>query len=119
MKKYLTVTASLVAGAALMLAAIPAVAATIDVNVGIPGVIVQPQPVYVQPQPVYVQPRPAYVLVEHENEWRERQVRAAAWRDNPTNHGQVVSAEVHARNDVRKSKREKHNKHHGEGKHGH
>jgi hypothetical protein len=108
MKNYLTVTASLLAGVTLMLAGVPAVAATVDVNIGIPGVVVQPQPVYVHPRPVYVQP-------QYESDWRDRNVRATSWRDNPSNHGQVVSANAHARNDIRKSKhkKNKHNKHHG------
>jgi hypothetical protein len=105
MKIYLTVTASLLAGATLMLATVPAVAANVDVNIGVPGVYVQPQPVYVQPRPVYIQP-------QYESDWRDRHVRAVEWRDNPRNHGQVVSANAHARNDIRKSKHKKH-KHHG------
>ncbi|MDB5764783.1 MAG: hypothetical protein JWQ21_3778 [Herminiimonas sp.] len=108
MKKYLIVTASLIAGATLMLAAAPGIAASIDINVGVPGVYVQPQAVYVQPRPVYIQP-------QYENDWRERQVRAVEWRDNPRNHGQQVSAAVHARNDGRKNNRQKH---HGNDKHG-
>jgi hypothetical protein len=101
---------------ALLTVSISSSAATVDINVGLPGVVVQPQPVYVQPQPVYVQPRPVYVQAQHESDWRERQVRAATWRDNPQNHGQVVSAQAHARNDMRKSK---HGKHHGKNKHKH
>lgn len=109
MKKYLTVAAGMIASAALMLAAAPGVAASIDINVGIPGVVFQPQPVYVQPRPVYIQPH-------YENDWRERQLRAVEWRDNPNNHGQAVSAAAHARNDARKKNR---GQHHGEGKRGH
>lgn len=109
MKKYLTGAAALIAGATLMLAAMPAVAASVDVNIGVPRVYVQPQPVYVTPRPVYVQP-------QYERDWRERQVRAIEWRDNPNNHGHEVSAAAHARNDVRKSK---HKKSHGKARHGH
>ncbi len=104
MKKYFIVAAGLIAGATLMLAAVPGVAASIDINVGIPGVYVQPQPVYVQPRPVYIQP-------QYEHDWRERQVRATEWR----NHGQQVSAEARERNDDRKYK---HGKRGGKGKHG-
>ena len=108
MKTYLTVTAGLLAGAALMLAAAPAAAATVDVTIGVPGVYVQPQPVYVQPQAVYIQPRPVYIQPQYEGDWRDRHVRAIEWRDNPSNHGQVVSAEAHARNDMRKSRKHTH-----------
>jgi hypothetical protein len=62
MKKYLTIAAGLMASAALMMAAGPAMAAThvdVGINIGIPGIF--PAPVYVQPQPVYVQPQLAYV----------------------------------------------------------
>lgn len=107
MKTYLTVVAALVASVTVMLAAAPAVAASVDINIGVPRVVVQPQPVYVQPRPVYVQ-------AQHEHDWRERQLRAIEWRDNPDNHGHA-----HERNDARKSKHNKHNKHHGKNKHGH
>ena len=62
MKKYLTIAAGLMASAALMMAASPAMAAThvdVGVNIGIPGIL--PAPVYVEPQPVYVQPQPVYI----------------------------------------------------------
>ncbi|OGB20611.1 MAG: hypothetical protein A3I66_22865 [Burkholderiales bacterium RIFCSPLOWO2_02_FULL_57_36] len=117
MKKYLTVVAALAASATLMLAVTPAVAANVDINIGVPGVIVQPRPVYVQPRTVYVQPRTVYVQPNYDQEWSERRIRATEWRNNPNNHGQAVSAEAHARNDFRKSK--KHNKRHGKNKHGH
>jgi PXPV repeat-containing protein len=69
MKKYLTIAAGLMASAALMMAAGPAMAAThvdVGINIGIPctfpaPVYVQPQPVYVQPQLAYVQPQPVYI----------------------------------------------------------
>ena len=69
MKKYLTIAAGLMASAALMMAAGPAMATThldVGINIGIPGIIpapvyVQPQPVYVQPQLAYVQPQPVYI----------------------------------------------------------
>jgi hypothetical protein len=75
MKKILGVAAGVMAGAALMLAASPAMARTnVDVNIGIPTVVyARPAPVYVQPQPVYVQPRPVYAERHHHREWRERQ----------------------------------------------
>ncbi|WP_025917276.1 hypothetical protein [Herminiimonas sp. CN] len=102
MKKYLTIAASLIAGTTLMLAAVPGVAATVDINVVVPGVFVQPRPVYIQPQ--------------YENDWRERQLRALEWRDNPRNHGQAVSAAAHERNDARNAWR---GKHHRKNKHDH
>src|SRR5882757_6184413 len=67
MKKYLDIAAGLLAGAALIMAASPAMAhVDVGINIGVPGfyqapVYVEPQPVYVQPRPVYVQPRPVYV----------------------------------------------------------
>ncbi len=72
MKKYLAITAGLLAGTVMMLSATPAMARiNVDVNVGIPGVFVpapvyaQPRPVYVQPRPVYMQPRPVYYTPEY------------------------------------------------------
>jgi hypothetical protein len=112
---YLAIVTSLMAGATLMLAAAPGVAASIDINIGVPVIAVQPQPVYVQPRPVYIEAQHE-IEVQHDNDWRERQARAAEWRDNPRNHGQAVSASVHARNDARKGK---HHKNNGKGKHGH
>jgi hypothetical protein len=111
MKKSLTVAAGWIASAALMLAAVPGFAAGIDINVIVPGV-------YVEPQPVYVQPRPVYILPQYEHDWRERQLRAVEWRDNPHNHGHAVSAAAHERNDAR---RNNHGKHQGKhkNKHGH
>jgi hypothetical protein len=114
MKNHTNIAAGLFASAMLTVLAVPAGAATVDINIGVPAVAVQPQPVYVQPQTVYVAPRPVYVQPQYEEDWRTRQARATAWRDNPANHGQVVSASAHARNDVRKSK---HKKHHGKNKH--
>lgn len=102
MKKFHTIAAGLVAGATLMLAAGSGVAATVDIHVGIPGVYIQPRPVYIQPQ--------------YEIDWRERQMRAIEWRNNPDNHGQAISAAAHDRNDARKYKHGK-SKHHGNGKH--
>ena len=90
MKNYHAIAAGLLLGATLMLGAAPAMARVdVDLNIGIPGVYVQPAPVYVQPrpvyvepapvyvqpQPVYVQPRPVYVQprpVYIEQDWRER-----------------------------------------------
>jgi hypothetical protein len=108
-------TASLIAAAVFVLATTPAVAAAIDVNVMLPGAPVQPV------QPVYM-PRPDYIDARHEADWRERQARALAWQSNPQNHGQVVSAAAHARNEDRKEfkkqakKDKKHNKN-GKSKH--
>src|SRR5258706_15998573 len=96
MKKYLGIAAGLLASAALMMAASPAMAhVDVGINIGVPGfyqapVYVEPRPVYVQPQPVYVQPEPVYVqenrvyvepppvYIERENSWRERQ-----WDEGP------------------------------------
>lgn len=82
----------LLAGLALMAAA-SSMAASIDVNIGVPGVYVEPRPVYVQPQ--------------YENDWRERRVRASQWRaDDHHDHD-------YDRHDNRKShKKQKKNKHH-------
>ncbi|MDB5796492.1 MAG: hypothetical protein JWP36_394 [Paucimonas sp.] len=117
MKNCRHILAGFIAGAALVLAAVPAVAASVDVNVMLPGAVVQP---------VY-QPRPEYVHPRYESDWRERQARAQAWQSNPQNHGQQVSAAAHARNEDRafhkghgkkhkKDKRNKHNKHNKHGK---
>lgn len=64
MKKYLTISAGLLAGAAMMLASTSAMArVNVDLNIGVPGVYgYAPAPVYVAPQPVYVQPRPVYYV---------------------------------------------------------
>lgn len=108
MKKYLSVIAAGVIGsAALMCITTPVMAASIDINLGVPAAVVQPQPAYVQPRPVYIQQ-------QYENDWRERQVRAVQWRDNPHYHGPSVSASVHARHDAQKKN---HRKHRGESKH--
>jgi hypothetical protein len=118
MKKFKSLSAGVIATATLLLAASSAMAANVDINIGVPGVYVQPQPVYVQPQPVYVQPRPVYVHPQYENDWRERQVRAVEWRDNPRNHGHYVSAAAHERNDERKHDKDKHKEHkHKDDKH--
>lgn len=106
MNTFHRISAGLIAGATLILSAGPSAAAGIDVNVVLPGVYM-PRPVYVQPQ--------------YEIDWRERQARALAWRDNPQNHGQAVSAAAHARNDDRKASKYKgKSKGHGKsnGKHG-
>ena len=83
MKNYHAIAAGLLLGATLMLGAAPAMARVdVDLNIGIPGVYVQPAPVYVQPRPVYVEPAPVYVQpqpvyvqprpVYIEQDWRER-----------------------------------------------
>lgn len=93
MKKYLTIAAVLIAGAASMMAAGPAMAhVDVGISIGVPGffpapVYVEPQPVYVQPQPVYFEPRSVYfqsqpVYVDRDRgEWREREWRARQWQD--------------------------------------
>lgn len=62
MKKYLGISAGIVAGV-LMMSAAPAMARVdVDVNLGVPvAPVYAPAPVYVAPRPVYVQPRPVYV----------------------------------------------------------
>ena len=96
MKKYLIVAAGFIASASLMFAAVPGIAANVDVNIVVPGVVIQQRPDYVRPQ--------------YESDWRERQVRAIEWRDNPNRHGKMVSRAAHARNDARKASRAKHRK---------
>ncbi len=92
MKKHLTIAAGLIASAALMMVASPAMAhVDVGVNIGIPGffpapVYVEPQPVYVQRQPEYIQSRPIYVEGEggnawREHEWRERRSHARQWQE--------------------------------------
>ena len=83
MKKYLTVAAGIMAGATLMMLTTPAMAGGVDVgvNIGLPGVYVQPRPVYVQPEAVYVQTRPVYIQPEREQDWRERRLRARQWQE--------------------------------------
>ena len=63
MKKFLTISAGLFAGMAMMFAAAPAMARVdVDLNIGVPiGPVYAPAPVYVQPQPVYMPPPPVYV----------------------------------------------------------
>ena len=88
MKNHLTIAAGLIASAALMMAATPAIAGHVDVgvNIGLPGflpapVYVEPQPVYVQRQPVYIESRPVYIEREREGEWRERRSHARQWQE--------------------------------------
>jgi hypothetical protein len=94
MKNFITIAAASFAGVVLALAANPALAHTdVEVNIGVPGVFVQPEPVYVQPRPVYVEPAPVYVrpapvyiqpqpyyVERQQREWRERQWHEAQWR---------------------------------------
>ncbi|MEO6354647.1 MAG: hypothetical protein ABIO19_02835 [Burkholderiaceae bacterium] len=64
MKKLLTFTAGLLTCASLMLTAVPASArsdVSVGINLGFPGVYVEPRPIYVEPRPIYVEPRPIYV----------------------------------------------------------
>lgn len=67
MKKIASIAASLLAGATMMLAITPATAADFG-----------------------TQARPSYIQPQYENDWRERQQRAYAWRDGqhePAVHG--------------------------------
>lgn len=84
MKKYPIIATGLITSAILMMAAGPAMAGGVDVDVNIgvpqPPVYVQPRPVYVQP-PVYVEERPYYIAPEREREWRERHARARQWQE--------------------------------------
>ncbi len=82
---------SLAIGSLLLVALIPAMAAGVDINVNVPGLI-QP-PVYVNPQPVYVRPAPVYV--QDEPTYREGDRRY--WK---------------CKNDKCKLKKAKHHKHH-------
>ncbi|KAF3996815.1 PXPV repeat protein [Glaciimonas immobilis] len=92
MKKIISIAAGLLASAALLMAASPAMAhVDVGVNIGLPGIFVAPEPVYVQPEPVYIaprpiyvqprpvylQPRPVYIEQQQEPEWRGRQ-----WQEN-------------------------------------
>jgi hypothetical protein len=83
MKKILALSAAMLAGTSMMLAAAPAMARVdVDVNLGVPApVYMTPQPVYVQPRPVYVAPRPVYVAPQpvyyvrhphHHHRWHDR-----------------------------------------------
>lgn len=78
MNKLITASASVIAGAVLTLACLPAMAGGVDINIGVPGY--SQAPVYVE-QPVYVQERPSYVHREYEGDWRERQARAHRWQE--------------------------------------
>ncbi|HTD05321.1 hypothetical protein [Undibacterium sp.] len=92
MKKYLVLVAGLAATAALTMAAVPALAAPVrvDLNIGVPyeaPVYVQQQPVYVQPESVYVQPQPVYVqpgygYYDRDYAWRRHEWRERQWREH-------------------------------------
>ena len=80
MNKTFTISAGILAGAALLFAAAPAMARVdVDLNIGVPGgpVYVQQQPRYVQARPAYVHPRPYYVVERHYNHRRHKHHRAA------------------------------------------
>ena len=101
MKKYLSVAAGLLTSATLILAAAPAQAGPvhIDLNIGIPvPVLVQPGPVYVQPDPGYFQPRGVVIYNNpgyygYQQPWRERDWRDYHWYDR--NHYDNRRAEHH------------------------
>lgn len=119
MKKYLAIAAGLIGGAVLLLVAAPAMArVNVDINVGLPGIYVEPEPVYVQPEPVYVQPEPVYAYPppvyvqprpiyvqprpvyvyphpyylrrERENHWREHELRARYWQERRAEQGNYL-----------------------------
>lgn len=78
MNKTFSISAGILAGAALLFAAAPAMARVdVDLNIGLPGgpVYVQQQPVYVEARPVYVQPRPYYVEERHHQHRRHHHKR--------------------------------------------
>lgn len=78
MKNRCGIVAGILSGAVLWLAAAPAMArADVSLNIGVPGLYVQPAPVYVQERPVYVQQRPYYEDREYRRDWRQRE-----WRDD-------------------------------------
>ncbi|MFC7298059.1 hypothetical protein [Herminiimonas aquatilis] len=88
--KTTKIISGLLAGLALMAAA-SSMAASVDVNIGLPG--------YVEPRPVYVQP-------QYENDWRERRVRASQWRaEDHHDHGNNKPHKKH-------KKPKHHHKHH-------
>jgi hypothetical protein len=101
MKKIITILAAgFFTSAMSMLATAPAAAASVDINIGVPTVVTQARPVYVLPQ--------------YELDWRERQARAAAWRNNPVSHPAVDTPEIHSHVVHKKSMHKKrHQKHHG------
>jgi ABC-type sugar transport system substrate-binding protein len=84
------IISGLLAGLAMMAAA-STMAASIDVNIGMPG--------FVEPRPVYVQP-------QYENDWRERRVRANQWRAEDRHDHDDDDHKSH-----KKHKKNKHNKH--------
>ena len=86
MKNRLSVVAAVLSGAVLWLAAAPAMArADVSLNIGIPGLYVQPAPVYVQ-EPAYVRSRPVY---EQPRYYREREYRREWRHDHGPRHGHM------------------------------
>jgi hypothetical protein len=100
MKKIITVLAAgFLTSAISMFVTAPSAAASVDINIGVPTVVTQVRPVYVHPQ--------------YESDWRERQLRAAAWRNNPASHAEVATPMTH-KHAVHKKHHKKHQKkHHG------
>ena len=87
------IISGLLAGLTLMATA-TGMAASVDVNIGLPGFYLEPRPVYVQPQ--------------YENDWRERRVRAEQWRAEDHHDHDHDNYKSH-----KKHKKNKHNhKHH-------
>lgn len=101
MKKIIAILATgFLTSAISMLATAPAAAASVDINIGVPSVVVPQRPVYVHPQ--------------YESDWRERQARAAAWRSTAVKHPTVAVPATHGHVVHKKSKHKKHHgKHHG------
>lgn len=88
MNKYLTSAAGVLAATTLLLATAPAMARVdVDLNIGVPGVYVQPQPVYVQPRTVYVQPAPVYVQERPVYIQRDREDDEHEHHDHGRHHG--------------------------------
>ena len=86
---------TMLAGTAILAVALPASAeVNVGVSIGYPGGYGVPQPVqpfygsapvYVAPAPVYVQP-PYYYQRDDNRDWREREARAAEWRNRDYHH---------------------------------
>lgn len=89
MNKCLAAAAGLIVGSSLMLTTAPAMARVdVDLNIGVPGLYVQPAPIYVQPRPVYVRPQPVYM--QPQPYWRGRHWQEHQWREQHDRDGDGV-----------------------------